>query len=185
MEHYDLPSILKDENYPTVEEQAIDEYLSSLKQELLQMDSREVRDILLSELNYQERGKLKSCRCFNIYVKEGDICFTDFGKAYNQEIGFMHFALVLKVYNSKAFVIPMTSNSHAFLSAYDKVFNPSGVTHLMRLGKVDGMFKYSVLFLNDAKFINTARIINVRSHIDTDSPLYQRVLERFRSIIQL
>ena len=79
----------------------------------------------------------------------------------------------------------MTSNSQAFITAYDKSFNPNGVTHLMRLGKVDGMFKYSVLFLNDAKFINTARIINVRSHISVDSPLYQRVLERFRQIIQL
>lgn len=185
MEHYDLTSLLKDEVCPTAQEQVIDEYLCTVKQELLQMSGKEVKDILLSELNYQERGKLKSCRPFNLCVKEGDICYIDFGKAYNQEAGYMHFGLVIRVFNAKALVIPMTSNSQAFITAYDKSFNPNGVTHLMRLGKVDGMFKYSVLFLNDAKFINTARIINVRSHISVDSPLYQRVLERFRQIIQL
>ena len=53
----------------------------------------------------------------------------------------------------------------------------------MRLGKVDGLFKYSVLFLNDAKFINTARIIDVKSHINVNGKLFNEIMLRFRAII--
>ena len=77
----------------------------------------------------------------------------------------------------------MTSNSVAYNSAYDRYDNPEGITHLMRLGKVDGLFKYSFLFLNDAKFINTARIIDVKSHINVNGKLFNEIMLRFRAII--
>ncbi len=164
-------------------EEIIDDYLFALKQQLIKKDKKEVKDILLSELNYQQRGKLMSCRCYDMNIKEGDLCYIDFGKAYNQETGYMHFGLVIRIFNSKALVIPMTSNSVAYNSAYDRYDNPEGITHLMKLGKVDGLFKYSVLFLNDAKFINTARIIDVKSHINVNGKLFNEIMLRFRAII--
>lgn len=185
MSKYNITNLLKDADCDEKNKtEIIDEYLSTLKQQLINMDNKEVKEILLSELNFQERGKLMSCRCYDMNIREGDICYIDFGKAYNQETGYMHFGLVIKIFNSKALVIPMTSNPQAFVMAYDKDYNPSGMTHLMRLGKVEGLVKYSVLFLNDAKFINTARIIDIKSHLSTNDNLYKKILNRFMQIIQ-
>ena len=184
MGKYSISYLLKDIDCDDkTKEEIIDDYLSALKQQLIKKDKKEVKDILLSELNYQQRGKLMSCRCYDMNIKEGDLCYIDFGKAYNQETGYMHFGLVIRIFNSKALVIPMTSNSVAYNSAYDRYDNPEGITHLMRLGKVDGLFKYSVLFLNDAKFINTARIIDVKSHINVNGKLFNEIMLRFRAII--
>ena len=184
MGKYSISYLLKDIDCDDkTKEEIIDDYLFALKQQLIKKDKKEVKDILLSELNYQQRGKLMSCRCYDMNIKEGDLCYIDFGKAYNQETGYMHFGLVIRIFNSKALVIPMTSNSVAYNSAYDRYDNPEGITHLMRLGKVDGLFKYSVLFLNDAKFINTARIIDVKSHINVNGKLFNEIMLRFRAII--
>ena len=184
MGKYSISYLLKDIDCDDkTKEEIIDDYLFELKQQLIKKDKKEVKDILLSELNYQQRGKLMSCRCYDMNIKEGDLCYIDFGKAYNQETGYMHFGLVIRIFNSKALVIPMTSNSVAYNSAYDRYDNPEGITHLMRLGKVDGLFKYSVLFLNDAKFINTARIIDVKSHINVNGKLFNEIMLRFRAII--
>ena len=184
MGKYSISYLLKDIDCDDkTKEEIIDDYLFALKQQLIKKDKKEVKDILLSELNYQQRGKLMSCRCYDMNIKEGDLCYIDFGKAYNQETGYMHFGLVIRIFNSKALVIPMTSNSVAYNSAYDRYDNPEGIKHLMRLGKVDGLFKYSVLFLNDAKFINTARIIDVKSHINVNGKLFNEIMLRFRAII--
>ena len=184
MGKYSISYLLKDIDCDDkTKEEIIDDYLFALKQQLIKKDKKEVKDILLSELNYQQRGKLMSCRCYDMNIKEGDLCYIDFGKAYNQETGYMHFGLVIRIFNSKALVIPMTSNSVAYNSAYDRYDNPEGITHLMRLGQVDGLFKYSVLFLNDAKFINTARIIDVKSHINVNGKLFNEIMLRFRAII--
>ncbi len=185
MSYYNITNLLKDSDCTErKKEEVIEEYLGVLRQQLLKMDNKQVKEVLLSELNFQERGKLMSCRYYDMNIREGDICYIDFGKAYNQETGYMHFGLVIKIFNSKALVIPMTSNPQAFIMAYDKNYNPNGMTHLMRLGKVEGLVKYSVLFLNDAKFINTARIIDVKSHLSTDGELYRKVIDRFSHIIQ-
>ncbi|MGN1399745.1 MAG: hypothetical protein ACI4WG_07095 [Erysipelotrichaceae bacterium] len=184
MSKYTISYLLNDiDNDEKTKIEIIDEYLLTLKQQLIKMDKKEVKDILLSELNFQQRGKLMSCRCYDMNIREGDLCYIDFGKAYNQETGYMHFGLVIRIFNSKALVIPMTSNSVAYNSAYDRYENPSGITHLMRIGKVEGLFKYSVLFLNDAKFINTARIIDIKSHIDVNGDLFNEVMLRFKAII--
>ena len=83
------------------------------------------------------------------------------------------------MFNSKALVIPMTSNSEAYYGAYDEKSNPGGSSHLMRLGLVKGLNRHSVLFLNDVKYINTARIIDIKAHINTDSILFKKIYQRF------
>ena len=163
---------------------ALDDYLDNVRYEYENMTIKQAADSLMSDLNYQNRSQLRSCRGFGITVRPGDICYIDFGKAYKQEAGYQHFGLVLNVFDAKALVIPMTSSFKAFSKAYDPLYNPEGVRHLMRLGKVDGLYKYSILFLNDGKFINTARIIDVKGHIDPASRLFQQVRERFLVCIQ-
>lgn len=164
--------------------EALNDYLDAVRSEYENMTVRRAADTLLSDLNYQNRSQLRSCRGFGIIVRPGDICFIDFGKAYRQEAGYQHFGLVLNVFDAKALVIPMTSNFEAFRRAYDPLFNPDGVRHLMRLGKIDGLYRYSILFLNDGKFINTARIIDVKGHLDVQSRLFQQIRERFIACIQ-
>lgn len=53
----------------------------------------------------------------------------------------------------------------------------------MRLGKIKGMNKESVLFINDAKWINTARIIDIKAHLDKNSELFKDIKERVKDCL--
>lgn len=169
----------------TILKRIIEDYTYGLKQDLLEENPSVARNILLSEYNYKTRGNLKSCKLYGMTIEEGDIVYVDYGKAYTLEMGYQHFGVVIRVFNAKALIIPMTSNMEAYHNAYDEMINPEGLTHLMKIGKQQGCFKYSVLYLNDAKFINTARIINIKGHIDTKSLLFKKIVERLTQIIQL
>ena len=158
--------------------EAIEDYGDDIKLQYRDMTVKQARDSLLSEYNYQIRSKLKSCRRFGLYIYPGDLCYVDFGRAYLSEAGYQHFALVMSVFCGKAFVIPMTSKKESYQQAYDEKTNPAGFIHLMRLGLPDGLNRYSVLFLNDAKYINTARIIDVKGHIDVNGEQFREIRKR-------
>ena len=137
---------------------------------------------IISEANWLTRRTLGSSQELGIHVRAGDICYVDFGaSAYLFECGFQHFALIVKLVQYKALVIPMTSNPVQYAQAYDPVANPHGRRHLCSIGQPEGMLKPSVLFLNDLRFINTARIIEVRSHLDGDE--LQRVRKRLQELL--
>lgn len=159
-------------------EEIIDDYLDILKEKLVGMEYEELKQFLVSESNYYSKGEDKSCIRNIGVIREGDICYIDFGKNYTSEIGFQHFGLVVKVFESKAFVIPMTSNEEAYEKAYDPIDNPTGTLHLMRLDYIKGLNKMSVLFLNDGRYINTARIIKRTAKISTYSDLYMEIKKR-------
>lgn len=129
---------------------------------------------MISEENYRERYQAKGCEELGVWVKPGDICYIDFGLGYLNEAGFQHFGLVMKIINNKAVVIPMTSNE----KTYHEAIKANGKSHLMAIGKIKGMNKNSVLFLNDFKSINTARIIDVKAHIPVDSKLFIQIKNR-------
>lgn len=76
----------------------------------------------------------------------------------------------------------MSGNHSAYRQAYSKE-NPNGKRHLMRLGKMKGMNKESVLFINDAKWINTARIIDIKAHLDKNSELFKEIKERVKDCL--
>ncbi len=140
-------------------------------------------DCMISEANWRERNLLSSSSEFGIEAKKGDICYMDFGQAYLNEIGFQHFAIIMSIYNLKALCIPMTSNTKTLESAYDPVKNPYGKKHLMKIGKIEGMAKPSVLFLNDVKYVNTARIIDIKAHLDPESELFCKIQKRMLKLM--
>lgn len=154
-------------------------YLREHHEEYLHMAVDEAIPRLISAQNLKERRNLTSCEALGVHIRIGDICFIDFGDAYLQEIGYQHFGLITAMYHGKAFVIPMSGNYSAYLQAYSKQ-NPAGKQHLMQLGKVPGMNKPSVLFINDAKWINTARIIDVKAHLSKDSDLFKEIKDRVK-----
>ena len=120
----------------------------------------EVKDAipkLISDMNLRERRNITNCNELGVDIRVGDICYIDFGEAYIYEIGFQHFGIIMTLFHNKAFVVPMSGNHSAYVQAYGKD-NPKGKRHLMRLGKIRGMNKESVLFINDAKWINTAPV---------------------------
>lgn len=137
-----------------------------------------VVQILLSRFNYNYRKEFKSSELVNIKVKIGDICFVDFGESYITEAGFQHFGLILNMYNSKAFILPMTSNASMYAQSYSPALYPCGKKHLFRLGNVNGLIKPSVLFLNDGKYLNTARIISVKGHLDINSLIFKQIKQQ-------
>lgn len=136
----------------------------------------------ISDDNLRKRRHVYNCLELGLNIRIGDICYIDFGEAYINEIGYQHFGLIVTLFHNKAFVVPMSGNHAAFLQAYSKE-NPNGKRHLMRLGKIKGMNKESVLFINDAKWINTARIIDVKSHLDRNSELFKEIKERVKNCL--
>lgn len=158
------------------------QYITEKCNDFSYLNIKEAIPRFVSECNLRERRHLTSCTAQGVEIRTGDICYIDFGEAYINEIGFQHFALILTLYHGKAFVVPMSGNYSAYLQAYDEG-NPKGKRHLMRLGKLKGMNKHSVLFLNDAKWINTARIIDVKSHVSKKSKLFLDIKERVKECL--
>lgn len=158
-------------------------YLASRRMIYDRLDQKNVDHSMVSEANWILKKDGLSCENFGINVQAGDICYIDFGQAYLNEIGYQHFGLVLSFCQRKALVIPMTSNECQYHKAYDPYANPKGKKNLFRIGKIKGMNKPSVLFLNDAKYINTARIIDVKAYIDPCGPLFIQIKKRLMEIM--
>ena len=152
-------------------------YMSDIKDNYESLSFKEAIAKLISEYNYRERSQSNNCAELGVDIRVGDICYIDFGCAYVNEIGYQHFGIIISIFHNKAFVVPMSGNQGAYISAYGKD-NPNGKRHLMRLEKLKGMNKNSVLFINDAKWINTARIIDVKAHLDRQGKLFQEIKER-------
>lgn len=178
----DLVSILKgDRNYKIEEVQEY--YLRYLADKFHDMNKFLLAKLLVSELNYENRYEYKSSELVGFKVNIGDICYIDFGQAYINEAGFQHFGIVIGYCNSKALVIPMSSNHSMYQQSYCKRTYPNGKKHLYRLPELNSLRKKSVLFLNDMKYINTARIIEVKGNINPDSKLFKDIVERARTLI--
>lgn len=159
------------------------DFMREHEEEYLHMAVEDAIPRLISAQNLRERRNLISCESLGVHIAIGDICYIDFGDAYLQEIGYQHFGLITALYHGKAFVIPMSGNYKAYLQAYSKD-NPNGKQHLMKLGKIKGMKKPSVLFINDAKWINPARIIDVKAHLSSKSELFMEIKERVKKCLE-
>ena len=145
-------------------------------------NEKELTSLYISEKNYQERRNMPGNASTGVIVRVGDICYIDYGKAYQREIGYQHFGLVLSMCNDKIFVVPMTSNKKSYMQAMSED-NPNGKSHLLRFKKVGNMKNDTVLFLNDVKFINPARVIDVKGHISKNSHLFAYIKMAVMNII--
>lgn len=155
-----------------------DWFINEKKEEYSKISYKEGVQRLVSEKNYNTRRNIPSSKSLGFSIQPGDICYTDFGQAYLYEAGYQHFGLVIAVVHFKALIIPMTSNE----KTYQKSLTSEG-TYLFPLGPISGLYKESVLFLNDAKFINTARIIDVKAHIPVTSKLFVDIKNKFKNLI--
>ena len=154
------------------------DYIDIKRELICEIDKVNCMPSLISERNWVKRCMYNDGEELGIIVKEGDICYIDYGQVYRNETGYQHFGLVLNVFARKALMIPMTSNEQTYKNAYDPVENPNGKRHLMRLGMIQGMAKPSVMFLNDIKYVNTARIIDIKASLPPDSQLYWEIKRR-------
>lgn len=176
-----LKELLSD--YRGNQNEMIEDYLDVLRSELSLLEEKELTQEILSELNYRIRRKYKSSELLGMKVRQGDICYIDFGKNYINEAGYQHFGLVLNTFNSKILVVPMSSNESMYHQAYCEETFPYGKQHLMRLQEISGLHRKSVLFLNDLKFINSSRIISIQAHLDIRSPMFIKVQNRIRKTL--
>ncbi|NLC34388.1 MAG: type II toxin-antitoxin system PemK/MazF family toxin [Erysipelothrix sp.] len=156
----------------------IDDYLEYRRSELKAMNHYELLRELISEYNYSYKKRFKSSELIGFKVRIGDVVYVDFGKAYINEAGFQHFAIVIGYFNSKALIVPMSSNQSMYAQSYCPKTFCNGKKHLFRLPQMDALKHKSVLFLNDIKYINTARIIDVRGNIDPNSSLFKEISHR-------
>lgn len=180
MEQEDKEGMLGEKHYF---EDLWESYIEEKNSDYRALDVKEAMSRFISDQNLRTRRTASNAAEMGVDIRVGDICYIDFGEAYIAEIGYQHFAIILTIFHNKAFVVPMSGNRSAYMQAYGKD-NPNGKRHLMRLGKIDGMNKNSVLFINDAKFINTARIIDVKAHLDRNSELFHEIKERVIASIE-
>ncbi|MGM9948050.1 hypothetical protein [Floccifex sp.] len=161
--------VLKNEKIEILKQQAEKE-----EKELLDtLSNQEVYDYMVSKLNYCRRKNMNPGQGTNVDIRCGDICYIDFGLSYLYEIGYLHFGLILSIQKGKAFVVPITGSITKAL--YKKENKKS---HMMLLGKIEGLSKVSACYLNDAKWINSSRIIDVKAHIPVDKPLFLAIKQR-------
>lgn len=146
---------------------------------LKELSKEEVYDYMISKLNFCQRKQCFSGKDLDIRIRVGDICFIDFGQAYLNEVGYLHFGLVLSILNQKALIVPMTGNASTYKKAGKK-----GKEHTMALPEIKGLNKFSVLFLNDAKWINTARILDTKAHLDPNNELFEKIRCSVKNLIE-
>ncbi|HEY4537637.1 MAG TPA: hypothetical protein VIG45_04175 [Erysipelothrix sp.] len=158
----------------------VDSYFEDYKGYLNNMNRSLQRKECISGINRMKRAHHWTCKGFGITVMEGDVCFADFGHSYINECSFQHFALVLKYFHGKAFVIPMTSNETTVQLA-----KHGARSHLYYLGKLKGLDKDTCLFINDGRFINTARIISINAHLDSESCTYQEICKIYEKFFMI
>lgn len=152
----------------------IDEYLSLYQEFIASMPKEQQRKECLSGFNRIKRMELWSSNALNIDIRIGDICYLEYGQAFMNEAGYQHFGLVVSVYNYKLLVIPMTSNAATIRQAQNVTHD--GKKHLYYIGKVAGLNKPSVLFLNDCKFVNSSRIIACKARICPQSKMFKEII---------
>lgn len=160
---------------------SIDEYLNDYKAFIKQLDPYQQRKECISGYNRIERMSYWTSVSDDLTVKVGDICYFEFGQAFLNEAGYQHFGLVVSIYNFKLWVIPMTSN-HVMVSQSMNVLN-EGKSHLFCIGKVQGLNKPSVLFMNDAKFLNGSRVISINGHIPPNSKMFKEIISKLYEYI--
>lgn len=151
----------------------VEEYLETYRKYIYLLPPYYIRKECISGLNRMCRQKNWSCESLNMTVSIGDICYMEFGQAFINEAGYQHFGLVMGIFNYKLFVVPMTSNFEIIRQARN--INLFGKRHLYYIGKIPGLNKSSVLFLNDCKYVNSARIISINGHIDPSSAMFKEI----------
>ncbi len=174
----DLIGFLQENKKEVDFDEIIDYYLDEKRKSLFKLNKRQLSRLMISKFNYKIRNEYKSSELLGFKVKVGDICYIDFGNAYISEAGFQHFGLIIGYSNSKALIVPMSSNVSMYNQSYCPKYLSNGKTHLYRLPEIKGLHKKSVLFLNDIKSINTARVINKKGYIDPKGNLFKDITRR-------
>lgn len=169
-------TVLKNGKILLLEKQAKEEEISFIER----MNIFERFEYLLSDLNYFRRKNARSPLDFGTIVKVGDICYIDYGHAYDMEIGYQHFGLILEHCRGKYFVVPITGNDSKIANRCDTEVKDN----VMLLGKLQGLKKVSACYLNDAKWISSGRIIDVKGHINADSILFKNIKSRTYNLLE-
>lgn len=156
-------------------------YLECYEDFIKRMPKNQLRRECISGLNRVKRIDYWSSLELNVRLKPGDICYFEYGQAFLNEAGYQHFGLVISIHKAKAFVIPMTSNTEMVEKALSEENRKEN--HLFYIGKLEGMHKPSVLFLNDCKFINTCRIISTTAHLPRKSKMFEDIRDSLKTII--
>ncbi len=157
----------------------IEDYIENYKMYLESLSDDHLKRECISGRNRLTRMGITRCVIPDETIKSGDICLFDFGHAYIQESGYSHLGIVISLEIQKVLVAPLSSNPHAVASARNMKKN--GKQHLYTVGKLPGLDKASVVFLNDCKYVSPSRIIDIKTHLDVESEMFQEII----SIIQV
>lgn len=178
-----IPAVLSNPYESHDFDDVLKKLLSNYERLIQERSLEEALCLMVSTQNYIERSQWKKNPFINIRM--GDICFIDYGSAYQLEAGYQHFGLVVSESHGKLFVVPMSSNPIIYKQAYDEIDHPSGKPHLHRLKKCCGLNRDSTLYLNDAKFISQARVIDIVGHLSPIDIRFKKIQSRlFKTVFK-
>ncbi len=149
----------------------MDKYITDFTNYINSLPSEQQLSCLRSQENFFTRCNYIGTNKTKVRVREGDICYIDFGMAYDREVGFLHFGLVYKILGPKALVLPITSKG--------KYYNE----YHLAIGNVKPLVKPAYLMLNDLKTINMARIIDVKGHLALNSHCLKELKPKLQELI--
>lgn len=136
---------------------ALLDYQNNFEEFIRKMSIYDATSLLIAEQDWINRHNFNS---YKNKLTKGQVCRVDFGKTYNIENAFIHYALFMGKYDNKFLVIPMTTSSDEVCKAFHPIDRPDG-EYRLRLAKPDeGFSKQAALYMNDAKFISPGRVIS-------------------------
>ena len=144
---------------------ALLDYQNNFEELIRQMSIYDATSLIIAEQDWIKRHK------FNTYkngLQKGQVCKADFGKTYNRENAFVHYALFMGKYENKYLVIPMTTSPDEINKSFHPVDRENGEYRLRLAKESEGFPRKAALYMNDAKFISPGRVIDGCEIINTD-----------------
>jgi hypothetical protein len=151
--------------------QFVGNYIKGIKQ----LNAYESASIIKSDSTWLQ--KYSFTKYLNKDKKEvkidiGQVCYLDYGKAYNGELAYYHYGLCISKKEGKILFIPITSGAGWVYDCYHPTKNPNKSKKNRTAYEKEGFSKDCVLMINDAKFLSAGRISELDVKIEDTEVLH-------------
>jgi hypothetical protein len=143
----------------------LEKYINNFRTYMSNLCVYDMTSLLIAEQDWLLRNAKTTTQPYSLV---GKMLKVDFGKVYQYENGFVHYALCVAEQNNKYFVAPSTTSSKAVKAAFHPKYRPAGEKRIYLLKKEDNVDKDAALYLNDMRYVSGGRILQVGNIINKD-----------------
>lgn len=152
---------------------SLEENLKNLFQNLKQDEAINYIISTQNWINKKEHTKWKG-EINGTKISIGDIFIANLGSKYKPEIAYTHPVSILEIIKNYVLVIPTTTNTETYASAYHPIANPNGKKQYRRVESKDGFDKDCSLILSNILTISKGRLLDKKGCI-LDQKLYDEI----------